>query len=71
MEQAGLEVWDPSKRDRRGRRVVNDEERERLLDESDRSGLTQKAFTAQAGDPCAGGRCVRGRETEDTRLIRR
>lgn len=29
--------------------MVNDEERERLLEEYDRSGLTQKAFAAQVG----------------------
>jgi transposase-like protein len=49
MEQTDVEIGDPSKQDSRGRRVVNREEREQLLEEYERSGLTQKAFARQAG----------------------
>jgi transposase-like protein len=40
---------DPSKRDTRGRRIVKETERERLIAEYERSGLTQKEFCRREG----------------------
>jgi transposase-like protein len=50
MESIETEVMeDPSKRDTRGRRIVKAEERERLIQEYESSGLTQKAFCEREG----------------------
>jgi len=50
MESVETEVMaEAGKRDERGRRIVNEEERERLLEEYDRSGLTQKKFCKREG----------------------
>lgn len=49
MEAIDAEVLDSGKRDAKGRQVLPELEWERLLDEYDRSGLTQKAFARREG----------------------
>ena len=49
MEANDAEVLDSGTRDAKGRCVRPEQERARLLDEYDKSGLTQKAFARREG----------------------
>lgn len=49
MEAIEAEVLDSGKRDASGRRVLPEHEWMRILDEYERSGLTQKAFARREG----------------------
>jgi transposase-like protein len=49
MEAIEAEVLDGGKRDGRGRRMLPEREWKRLLDEYEKSGLTQKAFARREG----------------------
>jgi len=50
METAEVELWgDTGKRDTRGRRVIGEQERERLIAAYGESGLTQRAYARREG----------------------